>query len=389
MPINYTEDTSWNRPNIRIYTPLNMGGSFVGDYKAVAANYRQTKRLMGGYWSASFDLPGLPDESKLTFFNQRIGSHVVNKFGGTVVFEGLIWSMDLYKQGVRRRITLEDVRNKIRVNYNDLSAGTNSKTIWKKNNTSRARYGTMEEILYLDRIKNSDAAYYAMTTLQESSEPISYPIAFKEPEPEDEVTLSVEVVGYVYTLNYQYVHIPSRAYTIANAIPAVLSADAEFINQGHIANVSIEVAPPLSDIKAWDWLLELAQIGNGYAPHVLQVWNNRRFIYKELSPKPIMIWDGHSLKSRANRSLNKMHYSVKPGVIRDFTWPNQPLPNTMFLANRRDSIVTEVEAGESYTQPLLKTERYEDSELMAAFASNQVNLENILEQLKRNKKKKK
>ena len=369
------EDTSFNRPNIWVHRPLSLGGGFVKDYKSVAEDYRQIIRLLGGYWSSSWSLPGLSDASKVNFFKQRLGSHVVCKFGGLTVWEGLIWSMDLSQKGVTRRITMDDVRNRIKTEYIDISSKNHTETSWYSKSASLQRYGTIEEVLRLDKVEAATAEAYAQTVLTEVQRPLPYPVSFKQPKPIDEpVTLKVEAVGYVYTLNYQYLTISDSARDIDTSIALGLSTDSEFITTGSLTSNTIQVAPPDTETRLWDWLEEITEIGDGTNPYFIQVLNNRRLKYGPLSPYPVMVWDGSRLKTSGNKPINNSHYTIRPGVIRDYTWNNIPLPSDYFLTNQQDSIVTEIEAGEKYDLPLLKTTRYNDSDYMAALANANVDL---------------
>lgn len=360
------------KPSIRVHTPLAMGATFITDVNRYAANYRQSRRMLGGYWAASFNLNAMPDSEKRHFFTQRIGGHITCLYKGNIVWEGLIWSMDLRNKGVTRRITLQDTRNAIKTTYNDLS-GSNQTTTWYTKPNSISRFGRIEEILHLDKVATATAQAYAQTVVAESQIPLPNALSFAEPKEDEETTLEIDCVGYAYTLNFEYLNITDTPRDINDAISAALTASTNgFIDEGAIAANTVEVAPPDTDTKIWDWLLEITEIGDGSTPYTIQILNRRRLTYQPLSPNPTLTWDGKQIRTKARQSAITNHYSIQPGIIRDYTWPDTPLTSDYFLTNQRDSIVTEVEAGEEYTIPLLKTAHYEESDFMAALAANQI-----------------
>jgi hypothetical protein len=54
--------------------------------------------------------------------------------------------------------------------------------------------------------------------------------------------------------------------------------------------------------------------------------------------------------------------------MRDLEWPERTTSPSAFLDDGRDSIVTEIEAAERADMPILKTERFDESDFMAGLA---------------------
>ena len=138
-----------NKPSIRLYQPLKLGGAYSGDITKHSTKYRHAIRLFGGYWTATWDMENLSSTAMRNFFKQKIGYHVKVISGGIKVWEGFIWSMDLSNNGVIRRISLDKCRNAIKCIYTDVSDDTRKETSWYKHDESIARYGEIQEIVYL------------------------------------------------------------------------------------------------------------------------------------------------------------------------------------------------------------------------------------------------
>lgn len=364
-------------PSIRVYQPISISVDFIGDYGRLAKNYRQTTRMMGGYWSSSWDMTAYPDPVKLQFYNRRISSRVATLDGGAVVWVGFIWEMELYNNGVLRRISMDKVRNAIKCVYTDQADDTRKETAYFTNAESISRYGRIEDIVYLDKAFTATAESYAQTNLQEQQWPVSRVVSTRAIKEEEEMQLRVRAVGYVQTGNYKYLSISDISRNIggsAGAISVTLSTDMDFIRTGSIATNTILVRPPEVETKAWDWITEIAEIGDGTTPYTLQVYYNRAMIYKPIDPEPTLYYDGKTIRSGLSQNLLTNKYAVRPGVFKDLTVSSAGLSSTDFMINRQNSIVHEVEAGQNYALPILKSDDYNDSELMAAYIQSQIDL---------------
>lgn len=362
-------------PSIRIYQPLGLGGRYVTDVTRNAVRYRHTIRLYGGYWTATWEMELMSPGAMVNFFKQRIGSDVQMYAGGIRVWEGLIWSMDLIQKGVVRRITLDKVRNAIKCLYTDVSDDARKETSYYTNSYSIDRYGRIEEIVYLDKTTTAAAEAYAQTVLAESALPMPLVVAVREPKLDEPVILKVSAVGYAFTLNYQYLSIADSTVTIPTAISSALSTDSDYVIEGSLDSNSVQVRPPDTETKVLDWLIELAEIGDGTQPYTIQILNDRRLFYKALDAQPTMKWDGNNLTTWAGRSLANGIWSARPGILRDLTWDNVPLPSTYFLENQRDSFVSEVEGSVEYFIPLLRADDQPDSDMIVALTRAQAALD--------------
>lgn len=353
-------------PSIRVYQPLSMGGKFTTDISRYQEKFRHSIKLYGGYWTSTWDMVEMSPSAMKNFFKSKVGYGIRVSSGGLTVWEGLIWSMDFTDKGVIRRVTLDKTRNSIKCMYTDISDDERKETSWYEDKSSKQRYGKIQEIVYLDKTTTAAAEAYAQTVLAESRIPLPMIIAVKEPKFDEIATLKISAVGFAYTLNYQYLSIADSTVAISTALSNTLSTNGEFVNSGFIETNSVQVRPPDTETKAWDWMIELAEIGDGTSPYTIQVLNDRKLFYRKLDPTPTLKWTGKVLTTGAGRNLSKHIWSVRPGILRDFTWDNVPLPDTYFLENQRDSFVSEVEASAEYVIPLLKSDDQPDSDMISA-----------------------
>ncbi len=365
-------------PSIRVYQPTKISDDFVGEYGKLSTGYRQVTRLYGGWWSAKWDMTNYPDATKRGFFSRRAGAHVGVFERGLLIWVGLVWEMDYYDRGVLRRISMEKVRNAVKCIWTDQSDGTRSETAYFTNDQSIDRYGRIEEIVYLDNTYQDTAEKYAQTILREQQFPISRILTVREPEKEQQQSqLRVSCVGYIHTLNYRYVTISDSERTIGGSLGSIgvaINTDSEFVIQGHIDTNSVLTRPPETATRVWDWISELAEIGDGTNPYTVQVYGYKRLKYFKIDTAPTLFWDGSALRTGTTRNTGTYKFSVRPGILRDLTWPSAPLASTQLLENKQDSFVSEVEASTDYGMPILKSDDFNDSDLLANLLQSQASL---------------
>ena len=355
-------------PSIRVYQPKSISNDYVGEFGKLSTGYRQTIRLYGGWWTARWDMTNYNDSIKQNFFNRRIGAHIGVFDGGSLVWVGLIWEMELYQNGVLRRISLDKVRNAVKCVYMKTIDDTRNETSYYTNDGSIARYGRIEEIVYLDKTYLATAQIYAQTVLREQQWPLPRIVSVRSPKEDDHMQLRVSAVGYAHTINYKYLTLADVGKAIGDTnglIDDAITTDAEFVSSGSLAVNAVSSIPPDTETKVWDWLMELAEIGDGTNSYAIQVMQARKLSYFQVGTTPTIFWDGKAIRGSTSRSSITQKYSVRPGILRDLTWPSSPLEATALLEDKRDSIVSEVEAGMDFDLPILKADDYNDSDLMS------------------------
>jgi hypothetical protein len=329
--------------------------------------YKHSIRMFGGFHNASFgivrDAPALQ-----AFFSSNIFSHLETRIGSVKIWEGFISEMELQYMGVRRRISVQNVRNAVNCIYTDTADDVRKTTSWYTNDSSIEQYGRMEETVYLDNVELTAADAYAQTVLAEMAWP--YPEVVSIGHPTDDLQLHVTATGYAFTGNNQYITVSPGSNNISTYIVNTINADCEFLNVGSITTNTVQVDKPINEIRAWDWMMQLSEIGDGTDPYLLNVQEGQHVNYNVMNPTPVMGWRLGRITGIANTGAIINKWMVQPGVIRDFNWPSQPLPAAMFLTDARDSIITEIEVSEAQEMPAFKTDLYEESDFIAEMNRN-------------------
>lgn len=352
--------------SIRIYTSVKEGERYTTTITPWVKAYKHTHRLQGGFWTATWEIEAPPHVTR-QLFRTCLSLHVRTYAVGSPVWEGYINEMTIVDNGVTRRASTEYIRNAIRCRYTDTSDGEQKLTAWYTNGSSIQRYGRIEETVHLDNVESSAAEAYAQTVLAQNAWP--WPELVSLAPNTNTTTLTMNAAGYAFTANYRYVSVAAGAQNLSSMISAVITADCEFLSLGGITTNTIQVDVPSHEIRAWDFLTQLTEIGDGTDPYRIHVGQNRYCTYEPMNPTPNIIWRNNNLHQNANTPTLSGKWMIRPGVLRDYNWPSQPLPAHMFLEDGRDSIVNEVQVAEDRPMPTFKTEIYDESDYMAALYS--------------------
>lgn len=373
-------------PSLQIFTPLSRGLSFVADLTTVKQQYRHTIRAKGGYWTCNFNLE-IPEKAKINFFNKYIGYHLKETIGGVITWEGLIWEMQISYMGITRKISMSEVANAILVTYIDENDDERKSTSWYTDTNSINTYGRIEKVLYIDTATSATANAYAQSYLTENAFPQPVVTSATQANPNEPIGLTVTGVGYAWTMNYQYTSVFAASATISYFIGEVVDTDCPMVINTKIDANTTTIAPPdNTTIKAWDWLENAADIGDGSSPYNIQVLANRYFTYTIISNLPTLHWYGNGQLTTAlgRRGLDSA-WLLQPGVMRDHTWPIQTPRPGAFLQQSNDTYITEIEVNENQPFPILKTTFYEESEMQASIIREYNKLQRFYESLESSK----
>lgn len=264
--------------------------------------------------------------------------------------------------------------------FDDASVKINESVVvesaWFTNANSIARYGRKEEYISLDGYLSSAAEARAQTQLAEYGVPRSHTVGVEKAKrsgrtvlPPNVGTLDVTVAGYVFTVNWQYVTVldGGRGY-VSEWIGDILTTDCPFLSGVEVAENDLEVIRHLSmPQRAWDTVAELTDLGDDTGwPWRLWVDVNRMAHYAPLDNTPLYVWYNGGLYDRIGASQEVDPFLVVPGVVRDTQYPVDPSESSLpFLADARDSLITEVEAGADGSLQL-KTGLFTEGEIIAA-----------------------
>ena len=101
MPISPSSSYS-----LLLYTSTKTGQYFVADITDMAQAWQRSTRITGGYWLGSFDIEEQPSVVQDIFYN-HIGSHIEERSGGVVTWEGMIYDMDVEEEAGAAKLSVQ------------------------------------------------------------------------------------------------------------------------------------------------------------------------------------------------------------------------------------------------------------------------------------------
>lgn len=359
--------------NLRLYTSVLDGASFVADLTKDAIGWKRSIRNRGGYWQGEFTLMGeLNDLAR--FFYEYLGYHLVEKGGGAKTWEGMIYEMELSTGGASRRRSLDNLYNYVFTTYTDPSNNKVTTTV-AQNEFSIAKYGRREE----QRILAGQADPVALTARNAFLAEYAFPtarcigITSRTGAPE----LRVTACGYIFTASWRFESVGDDSDdNLSGWISDIVDTDCEFLLPGHIETNTRQVRKEtkITYVRAWDVIQNLLDIGipDPISPSTVAyptrayVYNDRRFNYEKISTAVNYYWRNGMLRDTAGAPGSVNPWTVKPGVVRDLDYPVAKAEPSGWLLDGRDFFVEEVEYGANYDQPVLKAELYDESEILTA-----------------------
>lgn len=213
------------------------------DYHAQA--WKRTKRANRGYHIGSFQIQNAEMTQLTDFYNTWMGNRVVESTYGITSWEGIIWQLDLVKNGINYRRTLnpEFWHNRIKVFYTT-GAGAQAFIDWSENTDSSGIYGEMEKIITLGTESAAGATGHQSTALTEYAWPRSRNvggISIGEVKPNSGSDgLYITTAGFWSTLNWQYYESTQSEQDADVAITALVGAS-EFVTAGRIEANTMDV----------------------------------------------------------------------------------------------------------------------------------------------------
>lgn len=358
---------------LRVFTPLLDGAVFVADVSDQVSGYRRSIRRNGGYWLGDFTLNDEPN-NLAKFFYERLGCHFVETAGGYTTWEGLIYEMEFTLNGVTRRRSLDTLANYVKTTYLD-TAGVAQESAAAVNDESIARYGRKEEMLLLDGFEQAAAEARRDTYLRENG--WTWPRVVGMGLGRSDIQLTIALCGYVHTANWRYESVgDGTTGNLSDWLKAIIETDCEFLQVGSITENTMQVRKETNTPqRAWDVLNELLDLGDTAGnPYRLYVDNQRRVTYEPLSKEPLYWLRGGMLYNSAGGSGAANPWLLKPGVIRDTSYPIRRKELGAWLDDARDCLIDEIELGDSGIT--LKTDEFEEGDLLAAQQDYAAMLEN-------------
>ena len=360
---------------LQVFNPItHTDKSLIEDFTQNAHRVRTSKKRIGGLWDLTFDIPLTTKKVRNTtaylqdWFYNRLFCTIEQTLGGALTWRGFIRKMDLTLNGATQTTSYEDIYNAVRVAHLD-EDGENQITAWATDPTSIAQYGRKEETLYLRNATAAAANSARDTKLTESKIPWPRYTSLDQDAPD---TLSVRCAGFIFTANNKYVGtttLDGNTGNLSAAISAIITNDCEFLTAGTIETNAIQYKRNLDQpIRAWDYLLELNQIGDGTQIFDIATGINDMTHYKPTDTEPKFYWAGRKkgLVTKSGNLSIQDAWAAQPGVCRDLTQQGHISMPGSLLESNRDAWIYEIEMADELTQPILKPAQNDEQELRSA-----------------------
>lgn len=272
--------------SMSLYQPLKVGSQPVdesGDITwACWPSYVRQTLALGGDHSATFSFSAA-DEILERWFDDYLGCHFEESYGGVTTFTGLVWAMRLSYNGVVLSKSLDSLANSVRVTYKTDSAAAETTTTAITDATSIARYGTKEHLeKYTDTyIASATAGYFAANLLKQLKQVRATTeearLAGGDGQPG---VLQADIRGYSHTLNW---------HTLTNATTSTVAADAaitaalsgvDFVTAGVIGANAAAVSQETTNMPAWDRIKDIATYGGNNQRWLVGCFASRRLDYR-------------------------------------------------------------------------------------------------------------
>jgi hypothetical protein len=277
---------------LTLYDPPLEGTAIRGSLTGLFDSWRRTKRATGGYYEGKFIIREGGMQQLTDFYNTWIGCKVVESTFGITSWEGLVWQIDLVKNGVNYRRTLNPKfwQNKTETYYTDVAQGLKLVTSTYENTSSSDKFGEMEMSYTIGASGAAGAENLAIRALNAYGWPDSKMVGgltvSRESSSSARDGLYVTVLGFWTTLNWQM-----RVQTEtddASTLLATLVGETEFVTAGRLETNALSVTTDCSvPMRIGDLVKNI--IGQGDSSGNIWkggVYADRRLVYE---PVPTII----------------------------------------------------------------------------------------------------
>ena len=296
----------YDRPAVSSGQRLNLHGVF--------SNWRRTKRAIGGYHTGRFTVKQLGFPQLTDFYNTWIGMKIVENTFGITSYDGIIWQLDLIKNGINYRRTLNPKywHNRSIVHYTDIN-GDQQVTAAANNTDSQEIFGIMAYRYTIGVASTAGATALRDRALVEYAWPKSRTVgsvSVGEPSPLMQGDgLYVTTAGFWTTANWLYYTSSSTAG--ASTFLGTQVALTQFVTAGRIETnaLSVTVDGSLVPIRAGDAMEQVINQGDASD----NVWKGGVYADKKLIYEPAPTTIDYILRNGA--LYDKASVKVDPALI--------------------------------------------------------------------------
>jgi hypothetical protein len=297
----------------------------------LVGSWRRTVRSIGGYHLGKMRVRNLGIEKLSDFFNTWLGFTIYERTYGITTYEGIIWQLDLIKNGINYRRTLDPRvwHNRVNVYYSDANWEQQT-TGWSENTSSSDIYGEMEYIYSLGAAVSGGATALRDRALIEYAWPESKTVGSVDVSRNTPISsgegLYITTAGFGTTMNWQYYTADTSA--TASSLINTLVGTTEFVSAGRIEtnSLSTRVACSENPQRVGDLIEQILSEGDSSG----NIWNggvyaNQEFVY-ESAPTTVDYYLLNGILYSSGGIIVNPHL-LKPGFyIRDVNAPTTAQP---------------------------------------------------------------
>lgn len=285
--------------------------------KSAHDTWEHKNELQGGQWSASCTITGKPAE--LTeMWNNWAGMTIEETHKGVSTWTGMITEMELSVGNFRRSISINDMWNKVAIEYEDTNGDTQT-TSYASQQDSIDKYGTKETIETDtgEKVAQATAEQKRDDFLESNAWPVRSPGRFVQPKG----TLKIIVSGFVFTLNWYFASSGSGTGNLSSRLETVAEAG-DYIDTVYVIDANTTtVEKSLDDnIRAWSYLEELLETGDG-TDHFRFYVRGLKGYYEVIDKNP-RYYIKNGVFYHTPQATNPISiWELQPGVYRDLDYP--------------------------------------------------------------------
>ena len=352
-------------PQVQIFTNVIQSSTagLAGELHGLVS-YKQSYRANLGYYMCNLSIEDIPRSEMLELFYTLLGMDLKSVFGGSTVWNGMIYDIVLHSGSVSRLHSFDNLANSIKVTYIDTNGNLQTSAVAQQTQ-SIATHGRKEEIISMDSFDQTPAEQRRDQYLQQYAwpQPVVTGTNFTKKD-----RLEIVAVGYGWTLNWRYTTTADDSSSNASTwIEDIIDTDSEYVLKGQIEANALAVKQTVSSPgRCWDVIEQITVLGdssnNFYQSYVD---DGRRFYYRKLSKDPLYKLSNGIISDIGGSSLEYDSWNIRPAVFRDIDYISAPAEPGLYFNDARDFFVEEVEVSAGGIISL-KTLGFDEVELLAA-----------------------
>ena len=294
----------YDRPAEGTSARLNLQGMY--------ESWRRTKRAIGGYHTGRFTVKQLGMPQLTDFYNTWIGMKIVENTFGITSYEGIIWQLDLIKNGINYRRTLNPKywQNRVKVIYTD-GDGEQQTIDYSENTDSSDIFGEMEYQYVIGGASSAGATALQTRALVDYAWPKSRTVgsvSVGEPSPLMRGDgLYVTTAGFWTTMNWEYRE--SMGTAGASTLITTLVGETEFVTAGRIETNALSIGAESMSKRNGDIIEDIINQGDASG----NVWKGGVYADKKLVYEPAPTTIDYILRNGA--LYDKAGVVVDPALI--------------------------------------------------------------------------